>query len=96
LTFIGETLEFFCGELGQGTAPKILSLKGLGGPRLAHTKFWPSPLKFWRNWGSKFLGWVHPGAPGGKMSGVCPKLEMASARGHPPVQNEGTSGALRW
>ena len=94
-TFIGETLEFFCGELGQGAVPKILSLKGLGGPRLAHLKFWPRPLKFWRNWGSTFLGWVRPGAPGAKMSGVGPKLKTSSAWGHPPVQNKGILGALR-
>jgi len=35
----------FSAEVGQGTVAKILSLMGLGGPRTAHTKNWPPPLR---------------------------------------------------
>jgi len=80
--------------MDQGTVTKILSPTALGGPRMMQSKFRPRPLKILRNWGKTFWGWVHPGAPGGKMLGVGPKLKTEFPRGTPPVQNDAISGAL--
>ena len=40
------------------------------------------------------MGVEGPGAPGGKILGVGPKLKTSSARGPPPVQNKTISGPL--
>ena len=46
---VGEISEFFSAKMGQGTVAEILSLTGLGGPRIAQSKNWPRPLRFLKN-----------------------------------------------
>jgi len=60
--------------MGRGTVAKILSLTGLGGPRIAQSKNWPRPLRFFRKLGKTFLGVARPGGPGGKILGVRPEI----------------------
>ena len=81
--------------MGQGTVAKILSLTGLGGPRLAHSKNWPPPLTFLGNLGKTFLGVAFPGGPGGKILRDAPKRVDGITSGPIVVQNEATIEALR-
>ena len=48
--------EFFPAKMYQGTVAKILSLAGLGGSRLAHSKNWPPPLRLFEKFGKNVLG----------------------------------------
>ena len=62
-----KVLEFFSEEVGQGTIAEILSLMGLGGPRIAHSKNWSRPLRFLGNLRKTFLEVGCPGGPGAKI-----------------------------
>jgi len=64
-----QNFGFFPAKMGQGTVAKILSLAGLGGPRLAHSKNWPPPVRFLRNLGKTFWGWSTQGGLGPKFKG---------------------------
>ena len=80
--------------MGQGTDAKILSLTALGGPRLAHSKNWPHPLRFLKNLGKTFLGVVRPGGPGAKIYGAALKCVGALTSGPRGVQNKTGSEPL--
>ena len=84
----GKISDFFCAKMGQGTDAKILSLTELGSPRLAHSKNWPPPLRFWKNLGKTFLGVSSPGGPGAKISGAALKCVGALTSGPRGVQNK--------
>ena len=65
-----KTSEFYISETGRCTNAKISSTTTVGGPRIAHSKFWPQPLRISRNWATKILGWVPPAAPKRGILGV--------------------------
>jgi len=57
---------FFC-ENGPRYRCQNFIPDGPWGPRLAHSKNWPHPLRFLKNLGKTFLGVVRPGGPGAKI-----------------------------
>ena len=56
LTQVSWNFGIFPAKMGQGTVAKILSLTCLGGPRVAHSKNWPRPLRFFSKFGENLFG----------------------------------------
>ena len=52
---------FFSCESGPRYSCQNFIPMGLVGPRMAHSKIWTSPLRFLKNLGKTFLGWVAQG-----------------------------------
>ena len=85
LTIFGKTLEFFCGETGQGTVTKISAHNPLGSPYNTIKILAPTPKNLGKL-GENFFGGGDPRVPGGRRLGVCPILKMLSTRGLPPYK----------
>ena len=68
----------FSEEMGQGTVAKILSLMGLGGPRIAHSKNWTRPLRILGNFGKTFFGGGPPRGAWGQNLRGCPQMRRGA------------------
>jgi len=74
--------------VGQGTIAEILSVVGLGGPRIAHAKMWTPSLRFLNNWGKTFLGLGRPGVAVARILGLAQNWLGGITRGPREVQNK--------
>jgi len=85
---------FFSCESGPRYSCQNFIPMGLGGPRMAHSKIWTSPLRFLKNLGKTFLGVGRPGGLAPKFKGS-PRTRYGGIIGGPlDVQNTVGTGAL--